>query len=68
MNPSWILTHDQLLGETQMLSSLVFCAFYPFSLSAAGTKALGLKQQQHLGLLTEWAKVNGPAIADKMDL
>lgn len=48
-----------------MQPSLVFCAFYPFSLSAAGTKALG-PEQQHLGLLPyEWGTVNGPTIADK---
>ena len=44
--------------ETQMWSSLVFCAFYPFSLSAAGTKAPGPEHQRYLGLMPyEWARV-----------
>ncbi|KAM7393067.1 hypothetical protein PAMA_007946 [Pampus argenteus] len=57
-----------------MVSSLVFCAFYPFSLSAAGTKALGpeqqqQQQQQYRGLLPyEWTRVKAPATTYKPGL
>ncbi len=57
------------MRESDAVVALRFALFYPFSLSAAGTKALGPEQQQHLGLQPyEWARVNGTTAADEPGL